>query len=454
MKHFKFLSMLTSSSALFLLLGLSVKAQNPIIGDQFTADPSARVFNGKIYVFPSHDIIAPEDKGLRENWFCMEDYHVFSSENMVDWTDHGVIVSQYSAPWVDSNTYSMWAPDAVEKNGKYYFYFPANKKKEEGAKRGGFGIGVAVADAPEGPYVPEYEPIKGIHGIDPCVLIDKDGQAYIYYSMGNIYVAKLKDNMLELDSEPVAINNLPEKGLKEGPWVFERNGLYYLTFPHVENETERLEYAIGKHPMGPFEMTGVIMDESPTGCWTNHHSIVEYNGQWYLFYHHNDYSPHFDKNRSARVDSLFFNADGSIQKVVPTLRGVGLSNAYKPVQIDRYSEVSDEGVDITFLDTDNLFKGWKTMMTKKGAWLRYNKVDFSAQKPKKAKFMAQSDSGATVEIRLNKFDGPLLASVEIPAEKSWSQIETEVKEIKPEVEDLVIVLKEGSGVEIDWIQFE
>ncbi|HRT48613.1 MAG TPA: family 43 glycosylhydrolase, partial [Bacteroidales bacterium] len=298
MKKFILISFIFYVLTSGLFIGLY--AQNPIIRNQFTADPTARVFNGKVYLFPSHDIPAPE-RFPRKDWFCMEDYHVFSSSNLTEWTDHGVIVSQYNVNWVDTNSFSMWAPDCVERNGKYYFYFPANVNAKYGK---GFGIGVAVADKPEGPYVPQPEPIKGVRGIDPCVLIDEDGQAYLYYSLNRIFVAKLKENMLELDSEPVVIANLPAKGLIEGPFVFERNGIYYLTYPHVENKTERLEYAIADSPMGPFKVAGVIMDESPTGCWTNHHSIVEYNGQWYLFYHHNDYSPKFDKNRSARIDSL------------------------------------------------------------------------------------------------------------------------------------------------------
>ena len=116
------------------------------------------------------------------------------------------------------------------------------------------------------------------------------------------------------------------------------------------------------NPMGPFKVTGVIMDESPTGCWTNHQSIIEFNNQWYLFYHHNDLSPKFDKNRSIRVDSLFFNEDGTIRKVIPTLRGVGLTDATKEIQVDRYSSISDKGASIAFLDSLNTFKGWKTIL--------------------------------------------------------------------------------------------
>ncbi|MDZ7370968.1 MAG: family 43 glycosylhydrolase, partial [candidate division KSB1 bacterium] len=362
-------SALCFAKVFILFLASLVFAQNPIIRDQFTADPTARVFNGKVYLYPSHDILAQEGKG-RVGWFCMEDYHVFSSPDLVDWTDHGVIVSQDKVNWVDANSYSMWAPDCVERNGKYYFYFPATRKSEFGR---GFGIGVAVADSPTGPFVPQPEPIKGVFGIDPNVLIDKDGQAYLYWSMGNIFVAKLADDMLHLASEPQVIQDLPQKGLKEGPFVFERNGIYYMTYPHVENKTERLEYAMGDNPMGPFRVTGVIMDESPTGCWTNHHSIVEFNGQWYLFYHHNDYSPHFDKCRSARIDSLFFNEDGTIRKVIPTPRGVGITDASREIQIDRYSQKSD-GVSIAFLDTLNTFAGWKSCFEKADEWVQYNSV--------------------------------------------------------------------------------
>src|SRR6185437_4671958 len=134
----------------------------------------------------------------------------------------------------------------------------------------GFTIGVAIADNPAGPFTPQPEPIKGVHGIDPNVFIDKDGQAYLYWAGGNIYAAKLKENMLEIASEPKILTELPNKGLKEGPYLFERKGIYYLTYPHVADKIERLEYATSKSPLGPFKFTGVLMDESASGCWTNH----------------------------------------------------------------------------------------------------------------------------------------------------------------------------------------
>lgn len=427
-------------------------AQNPIIRNQFTADPTARVFGNKVYVFPSHDILATKDRG-RVGWFCMEDYHVFSSENLTDWTDHGVIVTQNKVPWVKPDSYSMWAPDCIERNEKYYFYFPTAAKDTIAYGRG-FTIGVAIADKPEGPYTPEATPIKGIRGIDPNVFIDKDGQAYIYWSQGNIYGAKLKDNMVELASEIKTLGELPEKGLKEGPYLFERNGIYYLTYPHVENKIERLEYAISDNPLGPFKFKGVIMDESPTGCWTNHHSLVEFKKQWYLFYHHNDYSPTFDKARSIRVDSLFFEADGSIRKVIPTLRGIGISEADKEIQIDRYSRISDKGVNIEFIDTLDSFKGWKTNFTEAGAWLQYNSVNFGQKSLNKISVKAISENGGKVQVRINRIDGPILAEIILPKNKNWSTTNIPLVRKEKGINHLFIVNVDTKNLAIDWLKFE
>lgn len=433
-------------SALWAITG-ALQAQNPIIRDQFTADPTARVFEGKLYVYPSHDIPSPIDR-LKE-WFCMADYHVFSSENLTDWTDHGVILSQENVPWVAPESYSMWAPDCVYKNGKYYFYFPSTPKGE-GMR--GFNIGVAVADKPYGPFTPQASPIKGVMGIDPCVLVDKDGQAYIYWSGRGMSVAKLKENMLELATEPVQISGLPE-GFKEGPFAFERNGKYYFTFPWVKDKTETLAYAMGDSPMGPFEFKGIIMDESPVGCWTNHHSLVEYKGQWYLFYHHNDYSPEFDKNRSIRADSLFFNPDGTIRKVIPTLRGVGLTDARKEIQLDRYSRLSDKGASIDYLNQANKFEGWKTLLSTDGAWVQYNRVDFGNQAPRKVKARVLSASGGTLQIRIDGADGTVIAEVKVPKGNQWTEIEAPVRSGKSGIHDLYVSLKGNNEVAIDWLSF-
>lgn len=441
--------MKTWMCALMLALSTGASAQNPIISGQYSADPTARVFNGKVYLYPSHDIPSPIEK-LKE-WFCMADYHVFSSTNLTEWQDHGVIVSQDKVPWVQDGSYTMWAPDCVEKDGKYYFYFPAAPKGEEK----GFGIGVAVADHPEGPFMPMWKPIEGVHGIDPCVLIDKDGQAYLYWAGAGLHMAKLKPNMTELASEPKLVEGLPE-GFKEGPFAFERNGKYYFTFPWVREKdgTETLAYAMADHPMGPFTFKGIIMDESPTKCWTNHHSIVEYQGQWYLFYHHNDYSPKFDKNRSVRIDSLNFNPDGTIQKVIPTLRGVGLTKARSHIQIDRYSALQGKGIGIEYLDKNNCFAGWKTLFSKSNTALIYNKVDFGNEKVEEITVRAKSSKGGVLVVRADGKKGNIIAKVKIPKSAAWKNVRAQVLHAPLGVHALHISLQSGADVEVDWLGFD
>jgi len=447
MKYFKQCVILSG----LMLCANYLIAQNPLIMTQFTADPSARVFDGKVYLYPSHDILATPGHG-RVGWFCMQDYHVYSSTDLTDWTDHGVIVSQNKVPWADSTAYSMWAPDCIERDGKYYFYFPATVKPGNGR---GFAVGVAIADKPSGPFVPQPQPIADLHGIDPNVQIDNDGQAYIYWAQGNLYGAKLKANMLELASAPVKLEGFPDKGLKEGPYLFERKGIYYMTYPHVaDKKTERLEYAMSNSPLGPFKYGGVIMDESASGCWTNHQSVIEFKNQWYLFYHNDDLSPNFDKNRSVRADSLFFNEDGTIRKVIPTLRGVGITNATKKIQVDRFSAKSEDGAAIEFLDTLNRFNGWETVFNKSNAWMQYNSVNFGKKTLKYTVIKARSTTGGTLFIRTKDAAGKIIAEVKIPKGSDWGIIKKPVLAAPTGVKNLVVQLKGEGNVEVDWVRFE
>jgi len=417
-------------------------ATNPLVTEQFSADPTARVFEGRIYVYPSHDIPFSPGRG-RTNWFVMEDYHVYSSGNLTDWTDHGIILNQTNVPWLNRASFDMWAPDCVFKNGKYYFYFPVGGR-----------IGVAVADKPYGPFKPEQKPLEGAGGIDPGVLQDKDGSAYIFWARGRISVAKLKDNMLELDGPAQVIANLPTTGTIEGPFPFERNGIYYLTYPHVANKIERLEYATSTNPMGPYKPAGVILDESTSGCWTVHQSIVQYQGQWYLFYHDRDLSPDFDKNRSIRADKLFFNKDGTIQKVIPTLRGIGIVDAKSKVQIDRYSAVSPEGTSVSFLDAANKPAGWKISLKGKNSWVQFNDVDFGSGGLNSVNVRSVSSTGGLVEIHLDKLDGPLLAKVAIGKGSDWKVVQAKTAQVPAGVHNLIVAQPEDGDVELDWISFE
>ncbi len=427
------------------------QAQNPIINTQFTADPTARVFDGKLYLYPSHDILREKGMGGAMG-YCMADYHVFSTDNLTDWKDHGVVLDQKEVPWADQNSHSMWAPDCVYKNGTYYFYFPVIVK-DSGVTQSR-RIGVATSKFPHGPFVAEKNFMVGVKGIDPCVFIDKDNQAYFYWTnKAKIYVSKLKENMLELATEPEVIK-LPSNNFKEGPFVFERNGIYYLTYPFVNTKTERLVYAMGKHPMGPFEFKGLIMKESPTKCWTNHQSIVNFKNQWYLFYHHNDYSPKMHQKRSTKIDSLFFNEDGTIQEVIPTLRGVGITKADKEIHIDRYSSKSDEGVTLAYNDTLVYFKGWKLQFNKPNAWVSYNNVEVGKSTFKKLTLNAVSPNGGSFEIRLNKLDGKVIATGKLNKSDKWGSTSFRMKKYKTGTYNLYFVTKGAEQIEVDYVKFE
>ena len=438
-------------------IAFTATAQNPIIHDQYTADPTARVFNNKVYLFPSHDIPAPA--GQRQDWFCMEDYHVFSSENLTDWTDHGVILSQENVPWGKPDGYSMWAPDCVYKNGKYYFYYPNAPREGRG-----FAIGVAIANRPEGPYTPEKESIKGVGGIDPCVLIDDDGTAYLYWSGMGIRGGRLKENMTELADGSQVMEGLPE-GFKEGPFAFKRDGRYYLTFPWVRKDkgTETLAYAMSDSPLGPWQFKGIIMAEHDNSCWTNHHSLVEYKGQWYLFYHRNHYSPNMDKRRSACIDKVSFNADGTIQEVKQTLRGVGITPATDKIEIDRYSYVSD-GTSVAFNDTTATFNGWHTILPNKGSWVRYNDVDFSSITDGYVVVKAKANANTSFTIRDKSEKGKVIAKFDITVEGEtgpfrrsmkgqWLTLTVPLEFVPKGITNLCVVC-EGPEVGIDWLQFK
>ena len=459
------------STVVLCLAASAVQAQNPIIRDQFTADPTARVFNNKVYLYPSHDIVPPV--GQRQDWFCMEDYHVFSSESLTDWTDHGVIVTQNKVPWVRPDSYSMWAPDCVERNGKYYFYFPSAPKDGRG-----FGIGVAVADRPEGPFICEPEPIKGISGIDPCVLQASDGNAYIFWGAGRC--AKLKPNMKELaDDTPKekvkfgnrefemygvnCLKDLPNRQA-EGPFAFEYNGNYYLTYPYVRENTEVLGYAMSKNPMGPYEYKGLIMPEHENGCWTNHHSIINYKDQWYLFYHQNAFSPRDDKRRSVQIDKLFFNPDGTIKEVKKTMRGVGVNKATEKIEIDRYSTASSD-VTTALIDTVNTFRGYQASLPKKGSWLHYADVDFSPITD--AYLIVNAKAGGNTEfcVREKNAKGKVIARVTMNVvtqmgqfrrdqSNQWLTQTVNLEYVPKGVTDLCVTCEGDAEVSINWVQFK
>lgn len=292
-------------------------APNPFVTHIYTADPSAHVWkiDGKevLYVYPSHDVDPPRGCDL------MDKYHVFSTEDMVNWKDHGEILNSSQVEWGREEGGFMWAPDCAYRNGKYYFYFPHPSGSDWNNT---WKIGVAVSKYPDRDFkVLGY--VKGLGDdafamIDPCVFVDDDGKAYFYYGGGGRCVAApLKKNMTEVDGPLRTMEGLED--FHEATWVHKYNGRYYLSYSdnHLENGrgANRLCYAISDSPLGPWKSMGVYLE--PAGCDTSHGSIVEYMGQWYAFYHNQALSGRGNL-RSICVDKLYYNNDGTIQVVKQT----------------------------------------------------------------------------------------------------------------------------------------
>ncbi len=321
-----------------------VQQNEPIVTHLYTADPSAHVFDGKLYIYPSHDLDHDGPDNDNGDQYRMEDYHVLSMESIdgpVE--DHGEALHVRDVPWASKQ---MWAPDAAYKNGTYYFYFPARDHD------GVFRIGVATSQSPTGPFKPEKNYIEGSYSIDPAVFVDQDNRAYCYF--GGLWggqlekwqtgtflpdveegpeldqpaigprIAELSEDMLSFKAEPKEISIVDEEGNPivagdedrryfEGPWIHKYNDYYYLSYS--TGTTHKIVYAISKNPEGPFEFKGTILN--PVIGWTTHHSIVEFNNKWYLFYHDCSLSDGVNHKRSVKFTELHYNEDGTIQTIDP-----------------------------------------------------------------------------------------------------------------------------------------
>ena len=290
-----------------------VLGKNPFVTHMYTADPSAHVWeDGRLYVYASHDINPPRGCDL------MDRYHVFSTDDMINWTDHGEILNSSQVPWGREEGGFMWAPDCAYKNGTYYFYFP-HPSGDDWNNTWRVGIATSKYPAKDFKVLDKYLEMKGMENdcfamIDPCVFVDDDGQAYFYYGGGGRCVgAKMKENMIEL-AEPLR----PMEGLEdfhEAAWVHKRNDIYYLSYADNNPKANRLNYATSKSPLGPWTYQGVYLE--PTDCDTSHGSIVEYKGEWFAFYHNCSISGQGNL-RSVCVDKLYYNQDGTIQVVKQT----------------------------------------------------------------------------------------------------------------------------------------
>ena len=321
----------------------------PLVTHIYTADPSAHYFNGKIYIYPSHDIDAGEAFDDLGSHFAMEDYHVISMDSIdSEAIDHGVALHVDDVPWAKQQ---MWAPDANEKDGKFYLFFPAKDYDDI------FRIGVAVSDKPTGPFIAQPNAIKGSFSIDPAVYKDDNGSYYMYFGglwggqlqrwqKGKFnaeqpdsptafipaknepallpFVVKMSENLLEFDEEPKALQILDENGnlllsgdherrFFEAAWMHKHNDTYY--FSYSTGDTHYICYATGNNPYGPFTYRGRILN--PVVGWTSHHSICKIEDKTYLFYHDSSLSKGITHLRCIKLAEIKYREDGSIITLNP-----------------------------------------------------------------------------------------------------------------------------------------
>ncbi len=312
----------------------------PLVSNIYTADPSAHVFNGKIYIYPSHDTATGTPEDDNGSHFNMMDYHILSMDSIGGKvTDNGVALHIKNIPWAGRQ---LWAPDAAFANNTYYLYFPVKDKQDI------FKIGVATSTKPEGPFVAESSPIKESYSIDPSIFKDNDGTFYMYFggiwggqlqrwnsnkydSAGKLRqpteqailprMAKLNKDMKGFAGEVKEIQLLDKNGKAftekdndkrffEASWMHKYKGKYY--FSYSTGDTHNICYAIGDTPYGPFTYEGIIL--KPVDGWTNHHSIIEFKGKWFLFYHDVQLSGKTHL-RNVKVTELKYNDDGTIQTI-------------------------------------------------------------------------------------------------------------------------------------------
>ncbi len=445
-------------SFLIIIFPFQGKSQNPIIQTNYTADPAPMVHDGTVYLYTSHD----EDETVR-NFFTMNDWKCYSSNDMVNWTDHGAVLSYKDFDWSRGDA---WAGQCIFRNGKFYYYVPVNMKN------GGNAIGVAVSDNPTGPFKDAIgKPLLiGFGYIDPTVFIDDDGQAYLYWGNPDLWHVKLNENMVSYDEDyGIVKEDLKDENFgcrakkvqnrtadyEEGPWLYKRNDLYYLFYP-AGGVPEHLAYSTSKSITGPWVYGDTIMHViKDKGAFTNHPGVIDYKGKTYLFYHNGALPGGGGFKRSVCIEPFEFNADGSVPLITSTKEGVTQSaanlNPYKRVEAETIAW--SEGLKTAKEDIVGVY------VTKidNGDYIKVRSVDFKKGATKFEASVAVAASGAKIEIRIDSKEGNLLGTLEVKStgnEQKWITLSCTVKKVKG-IHDIYFVFKGDRDdlFNFDWWKF-
>lgn len=434
------------TAGVLALVATVCTADNPIVSHVYTADPAARVYNGRMYVITSHDLDT-------QSAYDMIDYTLFSSDDMVNWRDHGIVFD------IDRDTTwggRAYAPDMIQRNGNYYLYFP------DGAN----AIGVAVSSSPTGPFtdplgralVSRSTPNANVQWLfDPGVFVDDDGQAYLYFgggAPGNARVIRLNSDMISTSGSAITLD-VPN--FFEALYMHKRNGVYYLSYSTTPATGFRIDYMTSNNPTSGFTHRGTILPNPWQNGNNNHHSIVDYNGQSYIFYHNRAIANERGASsfqRSINVDRLFYNGDGTIQQVangpagVPKLKNVIPSVVNEAEVIDNEQGIETEGPPT---GTRNL------AFIENGDWVQVANVDFAAGFGGFEARVASATNGGTIEIILDNLNNAPAGRVSVGGTGGWQTWQTVSAPITTVtgLHNLYLRFSGGSGylLNFDWWRF-
>ncbi len=444
------LAVLVALVCAITLLPAPAQADNPIVQNIYTADPAPLVYGGRVYLYTGHD----EDAST---YFTMRDWRVYSTTDMVNWTDHGSPMSLATFAWADANA---WAGQVVARNGKFYWYAPMRQRSN-----GSMVIGVAVSDSPTGPFRDAIgRPLVGNGQIDPTVMIDDDGQAYLYWGNPDLWYVRLNADMTSYSGSPTKIalttagfgtrtGNASRPTLfEEGPWVYKRNGLYYNVFA-AKCCSEFLAYSTSPSPTGPWTYRGTVMPTTGSS-FTNHPGVIDFNGGSYLFYHNGALPGGGGYTRSVAVEKFSYGADGSIPTINMTTAGVPQVRTLDPFVRQEAETIawgsgietepsSAGGMNVGFIDNGDYLKV-------KGVAFGTGAASFSAR-------VASATSGGRIEVRLDSASGSVVGTCTVAGTGGWQTWTTTTCPVTGATgtHDLYLRFVGGSGslFNIDWWQF-
>ncbi len=439
-------------TAALLFTAATASAQNPIIQTNYTPDPAPFVHNDTVYLFVDHD----EDDA---QYFKMKDWLLYSSTDMVNWTYRGTPLSTATFGWAKQGD-NAWAAQAIERNGKWYWYVCAEDKS-----KGIHGLGVAVADRPEGPYTdPLKRPlVPGNWGyIDPSIFIDDDGQAWLFWGNNGAWYTPLNEDMISLAGEikpvpglndpeafgPLVMKHdyqqnkrIPKTNYEEGPWVFKRNGVYYMVYA-AGGVPEHMAYSTASSIHGPWKFQGRIMNEAEQS-FTIHGGSIEYHGRSFMFYHTGTLPNGGGFRRSTCIEEFKWAEDGKIPFIPFTKEGVR-----RPVcNLNPYQRVEAETMAFSYgLKTDRSDKA-PHYLTRihNGDWLKLRAVDFGETGAKRfLATLSSTEQGSSIELRLDHLGGPIIGELKAEPTGSltkWKELSTTLAKEAKGIHDLYFLFK-------------